>query len=651
MPAVFVYSFWISIGFVFFFATWDRIETLVPGIVLLAVTLIASCIVAFIRREKCSRLQKIDWVVFVLLLYVVTRAYFSPVTYYSKLDISLALLGGSIWLGLPLLIGRSLLLDTFKKGLLVVFFTVFLANLLGSIYQLTFDKSWGLFVTRSEVAQNFISGVFSHYNYFSNFAMTSVFVGVAGAISMSSNNGWRKLCWAMIVGNIGLLFLANSRGAFVAIALATLVIVMLIAGSLRYSENKKRVLGLYLGAMILALVGLIWGATLGEERGWLSKGGIVVDNGRQMSSAIAVDQIFEYPWVGAGSRSFEWKSIELWPDDLWQGTKNLDYVHNEYFQMAAEYGAIGLIGLLVSLLGVVGILFYRVCIRSSSISSNAWGLSSVAALIGFGVQCFFSFPAHIPACFVAIVVFVRVGLLEGQEVAEQRYSRSLASCFHIFAVLFAAGSMIFVMKNETSAFVLYLKENDTHVDYFEGDLREVDLKIENLSSVTKHAPNHDRLESLGLLAWNASRLASGNDQQYYLELSRQAFAEAVSLYPMSPFLHNSYAFALAKNGDFDLAEKHYGITIKLGKNREYWTKAAWSYAQLCKQRGDAYWNERNPQKAYYYYQKSKKLISQSMVRRSREEKKHMTEQLNAYIKLLEKAGFSNENQQETNRFE
>jgi O-antigen ligase len=119
------------------------------------------------------------------------------------------------------------------------------------------------------------------------------------------------------------------------------------------------------------------------------------DRGGALRAALRV--IAEHPLTGAGpgGADLRWKE----PDG---GTHFFAYAHNEYVQIAAELGLVGLALLALLLLTVARLLWSA---RATAPSSAAWA-GVVAATAAFAVHSGFDFVWHLPAVVLAVMLLV-----------------------------------------------------------------------------------------------------------------------------------------------------------------------------------------------------------------------------------------------------
>jgi hypothetical protein len=147
----------------------------------------------------------------------------------------------------------------------------------------------------------------------------------------------------------------------------------------------------------LTLVG-IGGGQMGEAVRTVARARVSLaspDRGGALRAAVQV--ITEHPLAGAGPghADLRWKE----PAD---GIQLFVYAHDEYAQLAAELGLVGLVLLAVLLVAIARLLWSA---RAASPSQTAWA-GAVAATAAFAVHSGFDFVWHLPAVVLTVTLLV-----------------------------------------------------------------------------------------------------------------------------------------------------------------------------------------------------------------------------------------------------
>ncbi|MFC5050684.1 O-antigen ligase family protein [Rubritalea spongiae] len=603
-------------------ATWDRPEAMAPYVAVLAVAGVLA--VLGVAISKRLSLGGFDATVLCVAGYFGWRAWGSPVALYGQTDLVLILSAVLMWFTCRTF---SELGNVAKRVWLVAMLLMLGANIAASWYQLNVDLRWCLFVERTERAV-MPSGIFTHRNYFGNFAAVAALSCLGLLFGKSSGLLVRVLSAIVVVGNLVLLGMCASRGAFVSVAVGLTVFFMFYAIHLWNAGKMKKpvvVAGFSLLAIVAAGAAYSQFGRLDQSRGWTAHGGQVQDSGRKDFSSLAVDQFFEAPLLGSGAHSVEWRSVALLSKRGEGALGTLNYAHNEYFQVLCDYGLVGFVLLLCLIFGYGGRLVFSLLKREDMV----WGMAVFAAFVAFCVHCFFSFPAHIPANLLTIVAVCALGWpsLKSSEGVRKWLVRVPVLVVMLIGAAYGAQ---FAWK-EWPAFQLYTKFNDTmELSDWEPELRQ---QAEQLESVVGRAPNFKRYRRVGGM-YNALYQKSGDLADF--EKSAEYYILAAELYPMSPDLRLSEAGFMAVRGEYAQAEEAYKFAIENGVSQQRWLYPYWKYGLYCYQRGNSLWLEREAEMALEYFLQAQELLAKA--RPPREERKRFSEiqkELKARVDLLE----------------
>ncbi|MEP4077610.1 O-antigen ligase family protein [Haloferula sp.] len=214
------------------------------------------------------------------------------------------------------------------------------------------------------------TGFFGHYNYFANFVVGSSLLLVARAL-FGVDKAWQRVLYACaFLGTAVVVPLSGSRGGLVAFGFGTVLV--LFAAAVIGWRSKRR----WLPAVLIAIpVTIILGATgswlaiksIQEHRGQGDSVVSVVDNSARLEwMQLALQTAGDHPMQGGGSRSYSWERNAKWdPEELGVGQQNEPFVHNELLQLATDYGWIGAITVMASLIVLAGINMSGLFVGSS----------------------------------------------------------------------------------------------------------------------------------------------------------------------------------------------------------------------------------------------------------------------------------------------
>lgn len=217
------------------------------------------------------------------------------------------------------------------------------------------------------------------------FALALLFTGSAGV-------PLRLLAGYSLILLLPVMFLTQSRSGWIGTAAGVVVTALLLAA--RRSRKLLLVLALLLPLVLAAAAGILWtvspmvrervvGASLGAPDSAV--------RARLETWEDTVRMIRDRPWTGFGPGSFQW----VFPSYKTRGGQMLyNYTHNEYLQLLAENGVIGLALIAALVLGVVVRLLRRIgtVARDKDAGLIAGLLGSLAAVLAHAV---FDFNLHL----------------------------------------------------------------------------------------------------------------------------------------------------------------------------------------------------------------------------------------------------------------
>jgi tetratricopeptide (TPR) repeat protein len=347
---------------------------------------------------------------------------------------------------------------------------------------------------------------------------------------------------------------------------------------------------------------------------WAVAGRAGGDNGRLEFTSMALELIAEKPITGGGSRSFFFNSIKKWNvTQLYEGSGDIQYVHNEYLQAAVDYGLVGL-ALLLLLLGIAmfrGVAFIAVSGKDKG-GDAGLALGAMAALCGMGVQAFFSFVYHVLPDIM--LMGCCVGLLANQTwpLAKNRVSvqpenrlpwgRGLVASLLGIAVACFAWRDAFAWLTLRPGFDFSKPPVEEQVARLQGalqvrpdfrvmsELSKILVKMnrgENQSPETKQK----RLET-AIVVQQAAVKRAPNSYQDILNLA--LMYDSVARYEEAEPLFDSIV------DDLDARERHYG--------------ARFHYSRHLVARANQLWHRREPEKALVLFLRAKEQLAKTITR-------------------------------------
>lgn len=248
------------------------------------------------------------------------------------------------------------------------------------------------------------TGFFGHYNYFAGFLNGTLFILLSALIIGKRSPVLRVAMGVGVVGALVVLILSGSRGGWVSLIVGSGVWLALFCFYLKRRNSR-----FFPGAAILSIVLVVGGLVSSvsviksfeqkRKQGTEQKVTYVGDGGRLAFQQIAFEVFMDSPVIGAGPRSFSYRSIEEWdPELLFIFFPNPDFAHNEYLQTLCDYGLVGFFILLVGIFGhgVMGTVG-MVQDWETDPDGGAIKMGALGGLVCLLTQSFFSFLFHTPA--------------------------------------------------------------------------------------------------------------------------------------------------------------------------------------------------------------------------------------------------------------
>lgn len=362
--------------------------------------------------------------------YIAARALMSPVAAYARED--LFILAGA-WVAYMLTVTAASH-PRWRVGLFSLLLVLVVGNLAMGFVHLS--GRWDFHVVphfiRAATAGR-IGGFYANPNHLGAFFLMVLFLA-SGFLCFGRGGAMLKMCVGFLIVSMTLgVALTVSRGALLGLA-AGGVVFALLALNVVWQTQRHLFWSLLGGGLVLSVLSgaILW--KVNEE--YL--------RGREMTSPMANDVRFEIwraamaqnahsPVIGVGARMFYDGSIQYRSADLPAYAGEALFAHNEYLQMLADYGWVGL-GLLVLVIVLHvwnGISFLRWFtqhrfLQTGRVMSNNLSLclGALAALTAMLVHAFFEFQFHV--AMPALTLALLLGLLanpgfEGSEYRPFRF--------------------------------------------------------------------------------------------------------------------------------------------------------------------------------------------------------------------------------------
>lgn len=327
------------------FGTGTKLVFQWPGLLLFGCGFV---LLPFIQRKSILPTCSVPCLIFVTLLlgYMVSRAFLSPVFYLARGDIIFVITVFGAYVAFVTCFSDN------RPRLIFIFLLLLLgaANTVCAVYQLKVDAGFTMlpgYERQGAGGQlNMPSGFYNLHPHFAGFLEIPFLLGSAIAI-FARGLGILRVCAVIfaVVAFIGIV-LSQSRGALMAIAVGVLVLAVTflfeVCKTRRFVWSRRKLSFCILGTSLVLVVSGIFVLNNYQKR-FSSLDSFFSGSGRQNFWVGAIDQWLESPLLGTGARSFHYRYPEYRPPEAPFHQRNPEFAHNDYLQQAAEYGLIGLV--------------------------------------------------------------------------------------------------------------------------------------------------------------------------------------------------------------------------------------------------------------------------------------------------------------------
>jgi O-antigen ligase len=239
---------------------------------------------------------------------------------------------------------------------------------------------------------------------------------LAGFLEVVALMGLSVACWSrwkpwarLLVGYLSVtcvagIMMTGSRGGYLSTAVGVVVLGTLGLVALR-KQNKWLYWRVLIGNLLLAGI-LVFGVTQVVAKNWFVQSRAsniaTTQDIRLELWKSAIEQFQLDPIWGTGSRTFLYYGRQFRPAGTIQDPI---YAHNDYLQLLAEFGVVGMLGFLLFLAvhlrsgiqSFVGLISQRTTVSLIGSNSLALNIGALASVAAYMVHSFLDFNLHIPA--------------------------------------------------------------------------------------------------------------------------------------------------------------------------------------------------------------------------------------------------------------
>ena len=533
------------------------------------------------------------WLIILILssiVYFITRAYLSPVRDLGIEDLMLIIPACSLYL----IAGYALTGEygiKIRLGLAITVILLLALHVLYCLFQFNGVEGYSLaryFEGSSRSSPKQVTGMYGYYGSFANFAVIAgllcMSLGVWGRLTFSV----RGAVFLLGIAALGLAIWSQSRSAVLSLGPALIVFTLLLTVSFKQQAAKVQSwvtrAGFALGMLILAA------ATLGgfwvfSERGVKSLPTMFDSGIRVPLWAMAGDQWVDYPWIGAGSRSFSYLCNTYW-SGLGSGEKSPEFVHNEYLQLLTDYGFVGFLLITTLLLAHLVLGLRQVSRLSEKVGENglrrgsnamALAIAGSCGIVAMAVHICFDFPTRLmPNLLLMICCAVWILPLpswnntdSSNTLADEIKQSSMCRLIALTLSILGLGAIGLGGQQLWAGLPLIKNKIAKEDGAWRPELVDRDMWIPVLKESLKRAPHWTRYQRLGTLYYMEARECESPElKEHFLGLSKKCYLASIERHPYNVISKINVASVYSEQKQWNKADEFYAEASKTAYTRE-----------------------------------------------------------------------------------
>jgi O-antigen ligase len=446
----------------------------------------------------------------------------------------------------------------------------------------------------------FGSGFYARYNDLGPF-LAAALMPLLALIGWPGIRWWVRVAAGMLAAvALAGLVAAQARSGLIALGAGTSLLVMLWL-VLPASAGGKRGMILLVSLPILLFGGWKLTTAMLANRGSAEEGSSLLQyNERLFYAGMAIEQIVERPVLGSGSQSYSYIHPRFWPQRGWGASRNPRWAHNEFLQVTADYGLLGLL----LLLGGLGWLWLRGAVAAISCNtrekatSQALRAGAVCAMVALAAAALFSFIFHLLPTLLVLAFLAAVCVPKGGKPPHRGGKLALAAAMGIIGLgVFPAAA------------------REAHAWWASRALWQpssLQARQAALEDSLRISPSFDRHVDLGVIHVAAGeRAADPHARQKFLQLAEHEFAAAQQRHPFELEIIHNRANLLDSLGRFAEANPLHAQVVAVGDPREIWWRGRFYRGRHYDLWARSLWAQRRPEEALWLLHRAREEFSRA----------------------------------------
>jgi len=462
------------------------------------------------------------------------------------------------------------------------------------------------------------TGFFGHYIDFSCFMGALGLLGLSRVL-ISRDVWWLKalhlLAVAIVVVTIPL---SGARAGLLGLGVGGAG--FLVGWLIVLWRRRSKAFGPLAIAMPLLLMGavaVIWPSLRGVDSDRVNAAGLARfsdNNIRLKFYKLALKMTESHPMVGGGSRSFAWEKNQAWDlEQMGRNSSDEPFAHNEFLQVAVEYGWTGAVLVTVAVLAMllmqVVSLFLGSKVKDQDLDLDPLRVAVLAVGLCQMFQANFSFVFHLlPSTLVLGVVFGFGGVAASGRRLDVRWPAWRRLVAAVPGVALGLPLVILGIAGSKALAALW------PIQYAREPLSRVapGAAAEGMAKVRGFWPGYHLAKLEGHLFRSAGdQLNVPNTERIARYTAAvESYREVLAMHPYEAGAAVNLANTLSLLGRDEEAEEAFAVAIRLAGDLESGFQARFWYANHLHIYWRQKWHERRPEEALWGFLKARRLMDE-----------------------------------------